>query len=53
MAKQAHEILAEALDSASKASVDNVLQSRLIKEEQLTLLKQKDFLKSIVRCKDG
>ena len=53
MAKQAHEILAEALDSASKAAVDNVLQSRLIKEKQLALLKKEGFLKPIVRCKDG
>lgn len=49
MAKQAHEILAEALDSASKAAVDNVLQSRLIKEKQLALLKKEGFLKPIVR----
>ncbi len=49
MAKQAHEILAEALDSASKSTVDNVLQSRLITGKHLTLLKKEGFLKPIVK----
>ena len=49
MARQAHEILADALDSASKLAVNNILQSRLIGEKQLTLLKKEGFLKPIVK----
>ncbi|MDA9240733.1 Fic family protein [bacterium] len=49
MAKQAHEILADALDSASTSAVDNILQSRLITEKHLTLLKKAGFLKPILK----
>ena len=49
MAKQAHEILADALGSASKSAVYSVLQSRLITEKHLTLLKKEGFLKPIVK----
>jgi Fic family protein len=49
MAKQAHQKLADALDSASKLSVDNILQSRLITEKHLTLLKKEGFLKPVVK----
>ena len=49
MAKKAHELLADALESASTAAVDNILQSRFIKEKQLTRLKKEGFLKPIIR----
>ncbi len=49
MAKQAHEMLADALDAASKAAFKNIVQSRLINEKQVTLLKKEGFLKPIIR----
>lgn len=49
MAKKAHELLADALESASSAAIDNILQSRFIKEKQLTRLKKEGFLKPIIR----
>ena len=49
MAKKAHELLVDALESASNAAVDNIVQSRFIKEKQLTRLKKAGFLKPIIR----
>lgn len=49
MAKQAHERLADALDAVSRVAVENIVQSRLINENQVTLLKREGFLKPIIR----
>ena len=49
MAKHAHEILADALEAASNVAIENVVQSRLMKEKQVTLLKKEGFLKLIIR----
>ncbi|MFT5482508.1 MAG: hypothetical protein ACI9GW_001159, partial [Halieaceae bacterium] len=49
MAKQAHEILADALEAASSVALDNIVQSRMVKEKQVTLLKKEGFLKPIIR----
>ncbi len=49
MAKQAHEILADALEAAANVAIDNVVQSRQMKEKQVTLLKKEGFLKPIIR----
>lgn len=49
MAKQANEILADALDTASKAAIQNIVQSRSMKEKQVTLLKKEGYLKPIIR----
>ncbi len=49
MAKRAHEILADALEAASKVAIHNIVQSDLLEEKQVTLLKKEGFLKAIVR----